>query len=417
MDHAVEETGAEPARPLSRKHQIRIAAALLAVVLILFWLMPATWHWFFEGPPPPPPHHDDGTFAATDRQWATLRFETVRTQGFTDGATSDGRIAVDDDLTTPVMSPFTGKVTRIFAQVGKSVVPGTPLFAVAGSEFVQARSDLIAANGAMSAANAVYRQTLAAEARQRDLYAHNGAALKDLQQSQSDLANAQAGLRNAQAGMLAVRNRLRILGTDSDTAIRGSNGEVIVRAPVGGIVTQRQIGVGQNIGSISGGNATQAFTISDFRKVWLVGNLREEDALRAHVGQNIEVRPLIGGGPVLRARLDYVAPAIDPNSRRLTVRAEIANPDGRLKPETFVKFALLTGSERKALSVSEDAVIYEGDTARLWVAEPRHHRLALRQVKTGAATDGRVEIVGGLREGEVVVTAGSLFIDRGAKVD
>ena len=75
----MEEIGGEPARPLSRKHQIRIATALLAAILILFWLMPVTWRWLFDGPPSPPSRQDDGTFAATDRQWATLRFETVRT--------------------------------------------------------------------------------------------------------------------------------------------------------------------------------------------------------------------------------------------------------------------------------------------------------------------------------------------------
>ena len=65
----------------------------------------------------------------------------------------------------------------------------------------------------------------------------------------------------------------------------------------------------------------------------------------------------------------------------------------------------------------ESAVIYEGSTARVWVARPKDHRLLLRPVSAGSTVDGRVEILSGLQDGETVVTEGSLFIDRGAKAD
>jgi cobalt-zinc-cadmium efflux system membrane fusion protein len=413
MDHIATDGQDTPVPVLGRQRQWWITGVLLALVVALFWLVPLLWHAIMPPPPPPPAPADDGTFAATDRQWATLRFETVHPHSFTDAATSDGKIAVDDDLTTPVFSPYTGRVTRIMAKAGDLVRAGTPLFTVVASEFVQAQSDLVTARGAIASAEAQYRQSHDAEARQHDLYDHKGAALKDWQQSQTDLANADAARRNAQAGLVAVQSRLRILGADGAAS---GHGEAIVRAPVDGIVTQRLIGLGQNIGSVSGGgNATQAFTISDFRKVWLVGNLREEDAPRAHIGQMVQLRPYVG--QPLQARLTYVAPSIDPNTRRLLVRAEVPNPDGRLKPETFASFSLLTGSERQSLSVDQEAVIYEGNTARVWIALPRTHRLGLRPVTTGATVDGRVEITGGLKDGDTVVTAGSLFIDRGAKAD
>jgi len=119
----------------------------------------------------------------------------------------------------------------------------------------------------------------------------------------------------------------------------------------------------------------------------------------------------------LRAPLTYVAPMIDPATRRLTVRAQIANPDERLKPETYASFSLETGNVRQALIVPEEAVIFEGDTARVWVADMRRHRLALRPIRTGQIGGGIVEVTSGLKSGETVVTAGSLFIDRGARAD
>jgi cobalt-zinc-cadmium efflux system membrane fusion protein len=108
---------------------------------------------------------------------------------------------------------------------------------------------------------------------------------------------------------------------------------------------------------------------------------------------------------------------IDPNTRRLTVRAEIANADGHLKPETYASFSLATGQEQQGLTVPEQAVIFEGDTARVWVADVAHHRLALRLITTGQVAGGIVAVTGGLKAGETVVTEGSLFIDRGARAD
>lgn len=416
MDHVPHDGQDIPVPSLSSRAQWQLAGLAMAVVVAIFWLLPLVWHLIFAAPPAPPPAPDDGTFAVTDRQWATLRFERVQDRTFADGVSSDGKIAVDDDLTTPVFSPFTGRVTQVLAKAGDMVRPGTPLFKVAASEFVQAQSDLVTAEGGMLTARAQWRQAKDAEARSHDLYDHKGAALKDWQQAQTDLASAEAGLHNAEMAVRSAHNRLAILGTDSSSASRAANGEVLVRAPVAGTVTQRLIGVGQNVASVaSGGNATQAFTISDFGKVWLVGALREEDAGKAHPGQEAEVR--LASGETIRTRLTYVAPAIDPATRRLVVRGEIANRDGHLKPETYATFHLLTGQERHALAVPESAVIYEGDTARVWIAFPGRHRLALRQVKAGAAIDGMVEITGGLKDGDTVVTAGSLFIDRGAKVD
>ena len=384
-----------PVPELKPNGQWWIAGILVLIAIALFWFVPKLLS-LWAPPPPPEPVHQDGTFAATDRQWQTLRFATAQSATIGETASSDGKIAVDDDLTTAVYSPFTGRVTHIDVKAGDHVRAGQVLFAVAANEAAQSDADL-------ATAAAQLKVMRAAEARQHDLYDHNGAALKDWQQSQADLAAAEANLAAAQG-------RRKALGGAVE------HGEGVVRAPVSGIVTQRLIGPGQNVASAAGGGATQAFSISTFDKVWLVGNLREEDAGRAHVGMMAQVRPL-GTNEVLNARVTYVAPTIDPNTRRLTVRAELPNADGHLKPETFASFTLLTGREHAALLVPEDAVIFEAQTAHLWVADVRNHRLALRQITAGQVANGTVEVTSGLSAGETVVTAGSLFIDRGAKAD
>jgi len=382
---------------LARNHQIRIVVLIVLVVLVLFWGAPMISHLLFPPPPEPAPAPDDGTFAPTSKQWATLRFETVHRQTFRNVVTTDGKIATDDNRTTQVFSPFTGRVTRIFVAPGDNVKAGSPLYAVVANESAQSDADILTAT-------AQVRATTAEEARLRDLAQNQGAAQKDYEQSRVDLATAQSALA-------AARGRRAALGGSIN------HGEAIVRAPVAGVVTARLVGIGQNIQGTTSGGATQAFAISNFSQVWIVGNLREEDAMQAHVGQAAEVRLLAQPDQLIHARIDYVAPTIDPLSRRLTVRASLDNPGGKLKPEMFASFALVTGGGRTAISVPTSAVIYEGTTARVWVARASDHRLALRFITVGDTVDSRVEVLSGLNDGDTVVTAGALFIDRGAKAD
>ncbi|MBV9490017.1 MAG: efflux RND transporter periplasmic adaptor subunit, partial [Verrucomicrobia bacterium] len=130
----------------------------------------------------------------------------------------------------------------------------------------------------------------------------------------------------------------------------------------------------------------------------------------------VEVHVLAFPGRVFKARLTYVAPAIDPNTHRLPVRAEVENPDGALKPEMFATFSIITGNAVNAPAVPEEAVVYEGQMARVWVAG-KDKTLGLRQIQTGRTQDGVIEVLAGLEPGESVVTSGSLFIDRAAKGD
>jgi cobalt-zinc-cadmium efflux system membrane fusion protein len=121
-------------------------------------------------------------------------------------------------------------------------------------------------------------------------------------------------------------------------------------------------------------------------------------------------------GEVFEATVNYVAPTVDPTTHRVIVRATIDNPGGRLKPEMIATFGLITGEASHGIAVPTDGVIYEGDTARVWVALPGR-LLALREIKTGETAHGMVEVTSGLSPGDRVVTGGALFIDRASKGD
>ena len=364
-----------------------------------------------------------GTFRPTQEQWRGLKLEPVVVRGFVPEQVTEGTIAVDDDLTTPVFSHYSGRVIKVIAMLGDVVEPGAPLFVIHASEFVQAQNDLITALANLQSSRSQLRMAQTTEKRTHELYLAQGGALKDWQQAQTDLITAENTVRANEIALHAVRSRLRILGkTDQEIAsleaepTQKLNPMAIVTAPVRGTITQRQIGLGQYINSEAAGAASPVFTISDLSTVYLIANVREVDTPLMHVGLALEVHVLAYPGRVFKGKVSYVAPSIDPNTHRLPVRADVENPDGALKPRMFANFSIITGEASTAPAVPQEAIVYEGERARVWVAGDGD-TLALREIRTGRTSDGLVEVLAGLSAGEKVVTSGTVFIDRAARAD
>jgi membrane fusion protein, heavy metal efflux system len=356
-------------------------------------------------------------FRPSDAQWAGLGLAIVHRVAFHDERIADGKIAIND--ATPVFSPYSGRVSKLIARPGDLVERGAPLFAIEASEFVQGHNDLVTAVAGVGTAHSRLLLAQTAEKRLRDLQAIRGAALKDLEQAQSDLVGAQGDLRSAEIALAAVRNRLRILGRSDDeiAQLEKTNrigSETIVSAPIAGTIIQRKVGLGQYINA---GASEPVFTVGNLSTLWLIANMREADAPRMKVGAPVEVTVLAFPGRVFNAKLAYVAPALDPNTRRLQVRAEIQNTGRELLPQMFASFRIVSGDDRLMPAVPVDAIVYKGANARVWIARPNSKTLVSRDVTVGDTIKGLVEVRKGLSVGETVVTSGTLFIDRAARRD
>jgi cobalt-zinc-cadmium efflux system membrane fusion protein len=404
---------------LGRRLLIILTVCVAAIALITGALL---WPRTNKDPAQPSASAQNAAaFRPDAAQWKALGFAEVRAAPFPEEEQTEGQIATADDVTVQVFPPFSGQVERVFVLAGDHVVKGQPLAAVRASELAQAGADLNASEASLASARAQLAAAEANAARQTALLPQRGASRRDVEQAQNDLAAARAAVQTNGAAANAVRDRLRILGISESevrTLTRGGGSHAgalaMIRAPVSGVVVQRELGPGQYLNSTANGATTALFTISDLGKVWLVADVREEDANRVALGDTVQVRVVSLPGRTFSAKINFVGSVIDPTTRRLPVHAVLPSFNGLLKPGMFATFTITGASTETSPAIPESAVVYDGADARVWVAQP-DHVLALRQVQVGRRHDGLAQVVSGLAPGEQVVTTGALFIDRAAK--
>src|ERR1700676_3349670 len=354
-------------------------------------------------------------YVPTAAEGASLTIEPVAEHQFRAEHATEGKIAVNEDSSTPIFSPFAGRVTKLLVKPSDKVERGQPLFIVEATDTVQGLNDFVSALSALNSARSKLNLAQIVEKRANDLYAGKAVPLKDWQQSQNDLTTAQNDMRSAETALEAAHNRLRILGRSEDQIAafqqtRQISADTPIYSPLGGTVVQRKVGPGQ---FISSGASDPVFVIGNLLTVWLTAFVRETEASGVAVGQELSFSLLALPGSDFKARIDYVSAAIDPTTRRLLVRATIDNKDGVFKPEMFANVTIYSGGDRPGVGVPKQALIYEGEHVRLWVARD-DKSIELREIETGLINGDLVEVRTNLQAGEKIVTRGSLFIDRAA---
>src|SRR4051812_36306399 len=157
-------------------------------------------------------------YTPTPAEWASLTIQPVTEKGFRAEHVTEGKIAIDEDRSTPVFSPYAGRVTKLLVRPGDAVTKGQPLFIIEAADTVQAQNDFITAMTALNKARSALNLAQIQDSRAKDLFEGKAVPLKDYQQTQANLIQAQNDLRSSQTALEAARNKLRILGL-SDEAI------------------------------------------------------------------------------------------------------------------------------------------------------------------------------------------------------
>lgn len=345
-------------------------------------------------------------------QMHQLEVVKVESYAFLDQRSAVGQIAFNEDASTIVLTPFSGRVTRLIAKVGDQVKRGDPLLEIDSPEQVPPQNDFIAAQTARNKARSQLDLARIVEKRARDLYEGKAAPFKDLQQAEAQLAGAESDMRSAETALEAVRIRLRILGrTDAEVIELEQQGTISrvtrIPAPIDGTVISRKVGPGQYVKADSG---EALYVIADLSTMWLKAQIFEQDIAFVRVGQEIEAKVTAAPDRVFKARIANISSASEMTTRRVVVRSQIDNPDGVLKSEMFASFKIGSAEPSATSAVPTVAVIREGDVATVWV-ETEPMLFKRRVVEIGVQQNGLTQIRNGLAVGEVVVARGAIFVD------
>ncbi len=341
-----------------------------------------------------------------------LQIVKVKGYPFRAQTSAIGQIGYNEDASTVVLTPFSGRVTRLIAKPGDQVKKGDPLLEIDSPEQFAQQNDFIAAQAAKRKAGSQHNMAQIGERRVRDLHEGKAAPSKDLQQAEAQLAAAENDLRSADTAFEAARARLRILGrTDEEIQKLEQTGMLsrvtTITAPIAGTVVSRKVGPGQHVKADSG---DVLYTIADLSTMWLKAQIFEQDIAQIRVGQEIEAKVSAVPDKTFKARIDAINSASDLATRRVVVRSEIQNTDGLLRAEMFAMFKINIDDGSVSPAVPTNAVIREGDVATVWVeAEPLLFKR--RAVDIGIQQDGLTQIRSGLEVGEQVVAHGAIFVD------
>jgi cobalt-zinc-cadmium efflux system membrane fusion protein len=345
-------------------------------------------------------------------QMHQLEVVKVEPYAFLDQRSAIGQIAFNEDASTIVLTPFSGRIIRLIAKVGDQVKRGDPLLEIDSPEQVPPQNEFIAAQTARNKARSQLNLAQIVEKRARDLYEGKAAPFKELQQAEAQLAAAENDMRSTATAFEAARIRLRILGrTDPEVLELEQHGTISrvtrISAPIDGTVISRKVGPGQHVKADSG---EALYVIADLSTMWLKAQIFEQDIAFVRIGQEIEAKVAAVPNRIFKVRIANISSASDLTTRRVMVRSEIGNPDGVLKSEMFASFKIGTEQPSTTPAVPTDAVIREGDVATVWV-ETEPMLFKRRVVEIGIQQNGLMQIRGGLALGELVVARGAIFVD------
>ncbi len=329
---------------------------------------------------------------------AELRVVPVGATPLSDTLRVAGKVDFDEYRVTRIGASVTGRVIEIDAHLGQVVKVGDTLAVINSTELGQAQLAYLKARAQADL------QARSVE-RARQLFAADVIGRAELQRRESELAIASAEQRGA-------ADQLRVLGMSSAAIGRlGGSGAINSVTPVvstmAGTVVERRVTPGQVVQP-----SDALYVVADLSQVWVTAEVPEQQAALVKAGQavTIEVPAL---GERLTGKLIFVADTVNPETRTVTVRSQVANASRQLKPAMLATM-LIQARPVERLVVPSPAVVRDGDADNVFV-EVGPNLFRLTPVRLGPDADERRPVLAGLRADQRILVAGAFHLNNERK--
>ena len=301
-----------------------------------------------------------------------------------------GKVTYDEGRVSRIAAWVPGRVEKLHVDyVGYEVAAGEPMVELYGPELLAAQQELL--------------QSLSAH---RDAIAAGKPRL----------------IESTDEVLSAVRERLRLWGlSEPQVAEIESRGaaepRVTIESPSGGTVVEKSVAEGAYVTT-----GQMLFTVADLSVVWVELSAYESDLPWLSEGQALEFETAAFPGRTFTGKLSFVEPVVDPATRTITVRAEVSNSDGALKPDMFVRATARSGhgghGSGAPLVIPATAPLLTGERAVVYVEITDSDGPAFegREVVLGPRAGDYYVVISGLHEGERVVSEGAFKIDSALQI-
>ncbi|WP_353381081.1 efflux RND transporter periplasmic adaptor subunit [Acinetobacter schindleri] len=336
-------------------------------------------------------HSEEGEIELTAQQMVEhgLKVETV-TQGEVNSfVTLPGKLVVNTDQQAHISPNFSGHVEQVNVALGQYVERGQTLAVLSVPELIDQQANLSIAQSSLRLAQQEYQ-------REQQLWSQGISAKQDLQRAENAYRQAQITVQSQQA-------RLHALGST------GQNGRFVIRAPIPGMISQKDIVVGENVQL-----ADQLFVIENLKDLWLEFNLPNTSNIQLQAGQILNFKTN-GSDQNYQAKVQTLNSQADLQTGRLQVRAKVTTQADVLRPNVLVNVFVTDAQAKTALRVQKKALQQVEGKPVVFVIESEEKgqvHLKAQLIEVGVSSqDGQwLEVISGLTEGQKYIADGSFLL-------
>lgn len=306
-----------------------------------------------------------------------------------------GRIMAAPEAKIMVGSPISGRVSRVYVAVGSKVSKGSPLFEIISSEGAGIVAEARAANANVNMASANANASQKALNADEWLYSKGVISRRELEDSHASAISAKASVAAQAAYANAARAKVNAVG------LPNTNGNIIIRAPISGIVNNMPISVG---GFITQGSIGSEIT--DIRNTEAVFQIAPFLLSKISTGSRINVET--NDGRQLNAIIKAIAPGIDAGANNSIIRAKLEGENLAVGSVLSARIISQTGSQNLRPIIPNDAILNIGDSTKVFIKTNKGFKAV--SVIIGNSFNGQTEIISGLKGDEIIAIKNTFLL-------
>jgi cobalt-zinc-cadmium efflux system membrane fusion protein len=355
----------------------------------------------------PPPSTSEVILSPAAQQEAGIVAEEVQVRSLPQVIRATGRVTINENRTWRIGAVTDGRIVRVFANVGDKIEAGQILARMHSHEIHETRAAYQKAAAELARLKSVETYSQRVRDRARRLYELKAASLEQVEHAETELRNAQTAVANAQVELRRVEQHLVEF---LNIPIQESGDEtdeydlIPIKSPASGTLLHRNVTAGTVVQPSS-----EVFVVTDLSTLWTIATVNEEYLPKLRTGMPVRVRVQAYPGRFFPGKIAKLGEELDPTTRTIMARVDVPNHDGLLKPEMYATAEIELGGSRPAIFVPEVTIQEVNGHNAVFVRKSKD-RFEARPVETVPGVGGTLEVVSGLRAGDLVVAKGSFLL-------